>query len=460
MKFASMDESALIEQLRARVKGPVLGPGDDDFATEVAAQNLAVLHVPDVAVGVTSEDDVVATVRCAADAGVAVRVLATGHGSFSPVTDGVLITTSRLSGVTVDAESRVAHIAAGSRWEDVIAAAAEHGLAPVAGASDHVGSIGYTLGGGLGPLARTFGFSSDWARGFRLVTADGELVSANAGEHADLFWALRGGKGGFGVVTSMDFELVPLTELYGGSVFFDAEHIASVLPAWVDWTRSAPETATSSVAILRLPPLEFIPEPLRGKTVISVRFAFVGESAEGERLFQPIRDLGPKIIDAVGELPAAQIPMIHNDPKDPAPVFERGLSLDEIDSDFVTALLAGVGPEQQIPFIVVEMRHLGGATHRDVPEGSAVGGRAARYTLGFIGVPDPGLFDEVLPRAFAGIFAPLKPWVSAQHNVNLAGGFAIPGSYEAAWPAETLARLTELRAAYDPNGVFPYGPTS
>ena len=449
---------ALADRLRTEVAGPVLERGDEGFAAELAGFNLAVTHSPDVVVGLTSEDDAVAVVRAAAETGTPVRVLATGHGIPMPIEGGIVVTTRRLTGVHVDARAKVAHIAAGSRWTDVIAAAAPHRLAPVAGAADAVGCIGYTLGGGLGPLARTYGFSSDWARGFRVVTAAGEVVIANATEHPDLFWALRGGKGGFGIVTAMDFALVDLATLYGGSVFFDAEYIAPVLAAWTDWTKTLPETANSSVVILRLPPLEFIPEPLRGKTVLSVRFAFVGDVAEGKRLFQPIRDAGTTLIDAVGEMPAGDIPLIHNDPKDPTPAWDRGLMLTELDAGFVAAFLDAVGPDREVPLVAAEIRHLGGATARDVPEGSAVGGRGGAGTLALIGVPDPNLFEKVLPATVDGILEQLKPWISAETTVNFAGAFALPGSYQASWPAATFARLAEVRATYDPDQLFPYGP--
>jgi hypothetical protein len=448
----------LVERLRAEVAGPVLVPADEGFAAELAGFNTNVVHTPDIAVGITSEADAVAVVRAAAESGTPIRVLATGHGSSSPVTGGVMVTTSRLAGVTVDPEAKLAHINAGCAWGEVVAAAGEHGLAPITGASDVVGCIGYTLGGGIGPLSRTYGVSSDWARGFRVVTASGEAVTANATENPDLFWAMRGGKGGFGIVLSMDFALVELTTLYGGSVFFDTDQIVPVLTAWTDWTKTLPETANSSVVVLRLPPLEFIPEPLRGKTVLNVRWAFVGDVAEGKRLFQPIRDAGPVLIDAVGEMQATDIAQIHNDPKNPTAVFDRSVLLTELDGDFLTAFIDALGPDQKVPFVAIEIRNLGAAIARDVPEGSAAGGRGGANSLVLIGAPDPGLFESVLPATTAAVLAKLDPWISPEHMVNLAGGFSIPGSYQASWPAETFKRLADVRSTYDPEKLFPYGP--
>ncbi len=442
--------------LASLVSGPVLRRGDAALAAEVAAQNTAVVHDPEVVVGATSESDVAEAVTFAVANGLPVRVLATGHGSQVPVTDGVLITTRRLDSLTIDPETAVATIGAGNRWRSVIAAAAEHGLAPVAGSSDNVGSIGYTLGGGVGPVARTFGFSSDFVRGFRVVTAAGEVVTAGPDSNSDLFWALRGGKGGLGVVTSMDFALVRLSTLYGGALFFDEEHIPAVLRAWAAVTETAPEEATSSVTVVRFPPFDVIPEPFRGKTVISARFAYIGDPAVGERLFQPIRDAAPAFLGEVGEMPASAMAMIHSDPTDPGPVWDRGMLLTGIDGDFVERFLEIFGPGREVPVIAAELRHLGGATARDVPEGSAVGGRGAAYTFVMIGVPDPSLFDTVLPAVADGITAQLSPWVWEENNINFAGGLSVPGSFEASWPSAIFDRLAEVRRHYDPTHVFPY----
>ncbi|MGD8168585.1 FAD-binding oxidoreductase [Herbiconiux sp. P16] len=453
MTFSSESFAELV----STASGPILQRGDAALPAEVAAQNTAVVHDPEVAVGAIDEADVAAAVRFAVANGLPVHVLATGHGSTVPVTSGVLITTSRLNGLAIDTDSAVASIGAGNRWASVVAAAAEHGLAPITGASGHVGCIGYTLGGGVGPLARTFGFSSDYAQSFRVVTADGAVVTANAEEHPDLFWALRGGKGGFGVVTSMEFGLVRLPSLYGGSLFYEEGDIPAVLRAWAAFTETAPEEATSSVAIVRFPPFDVIPEPLRGKTVISARFAYIGDPAEGERLFQPIREAGTAFLGRVGEMPASEISTIHSDPTDPGPSWDRGMLLSGIDGEFLDRFLAIFGPGREVPIIAAELRHLGGATARDVPGGSAVGGRSAAYSFVMIGAPDPSLFDTVLPQIADGITAQLSDWVSTETNINFSSGsLSVPGLFEESWPSAIFDRLAEVRRYYDPTHVFPY----
>lgn len=452
--------SESLDRLRGSVAGGIFLPHDDGFAANVAAFNLLVMHRPEVLVAATSESDVIAAVRFASENSLAVRIFSTGHGSYAAVTDGVLITTSGLKGLSIDPEARIAGIGAGHRWSDVIPAAAEFGLAPVVGSSANVSAVGYTLGGGIGPLSRTFGFTTDWVRSFRIVTADGEAITASATEHPDLFWALRGGKGGFGVVTSMQIELVPLETLYAGSLFFTAEHIASVFRAWVDWTKTVPESVTSSAAIFRFPPLDIIPEPLRGKTVLSVRYAFIGDPAEGARLLQPIRDVAPALIDGIAEMPASDVPLIHSDPTTPIPLWDGSVfvSLTDVGAGFADAFLAVAGPHADVPLAAAEVRHLGGASRRDVPGGSAVGGRDADYTLLIAGIPDPSLFEAVLPQMTASMTEHLAPWLTGTTQVNfLTKAGVIPRGYAAAWPADVFARLAEVRERYDPDGRFPFG---
>jgi FAD binding domain len=446
-----------VTSLRSRISGPVLVSGDDGYAEESAAWIQNFIHTPDVVVGAANAEDVVEAVTFAAASGLPVRVQGSGHGSHAAVTDGLLITTRRLDAVTVDPKTRIATVGAGVLARTVVDAAAEHGLAPVAGSSGTVGIAGLLLGGGLGPLARSYGFGSDWVREFEVVTGDGTLVRANATEHPDLFWALRGGKGGLGVVTEIKVELVPLATLYGGTLTFDSENIEAALRAWVTYTQTADPNVSTSVSLMRIPDLPFVPEPVRGRTLLSIRFAYTGERATGEKLAAPLRAAAPVYLDELGEMPATQIGRIHNDPPDPTVGWVNGRMLTGFDQDFVTTMLGFAGVGKQFPFVSTEVRHLGSATLKDVPGGSAVGGRGSAGTLTVVGVPNPELFESVIPRAAAAYFTALAPWIAAENNVNFANGFASAQEYAGAWPAATFVRLAEVKKQYDQKGLFVYG---
>jgi FAD/FMN-containing dehydrogenase len=437
------------------VAGPVLTPSDGGFAEEVSGYNLAISHRPDVVVGVTSADDAAAAVRFAADNGLRVTVLATGHGSHTAVEGGMLITTRRLDALSIDQDTRIATIGAGLSWAPVVAAAAELGLAPITGSSATVGVVGYLLGGGLGPLSRSHGFSSDYIRAFTVITPSGELVEASAEQNADLFWALRGGKGGFGLVTEVRLELVPLASLYAGALVFAEEHIETAVRAWLDYTLTAQDDVTTSVSIIRFPPVELVPEPFRGRTLAMVRFAYPGDSTTGERLVAPLRGAAPVYLDGVREMSPADVALIHSDPPGPVPSWNTGLLLNQLDQDFLNVYLGFVGSGAQTPVLAAELRHLGGATGREVAGGSAVGGRDAAYSLVLIGAPDPSLFAEVLPAATGAVIGALQRWVAPLTNINFSAGAEY---FDRAWPAPTFERLAGIRASLDPDGVFAYGP--
>lgn len=451
-------EAEALARLRERVQGTVYVRGDEGLAAEVACFNPAIRHDPEVVVAVESEDDVAEAVRFAREHDLPVRAQATGHGSESPIVGGLIVSTRALDAIVVDAPAHLVRLGAGVRWAPVIERAAEHGLAPVTGSSTSVGAVGYTLGGGLGPLARTHGFTADWVRGFRVVTAQGDIVTADAESHPELFWALRGGKGGLGIVTEMTLELVPMTTLYAGSVFFEGDAIEPAFRAWVDWAAELGEEATTSVVLLRVPDVDGPPPPLRGRTVLSVRFAYPGDAATGERLFAPIREAAPVFLDAVAEIPTTAVASIHNDPEQGSPSWIRGFMLDDFDAADGDTVLEVAGPRVESPFLALEIRQLGGAARRDTADGTAVGGRDSGYTLSAIAA-DPATFDSAAPAAAEALSRALQHRISAVTNVNWAADLTDPSTFESAWPAAVHARLTDVRASYDPDRVFAFGPS-
>jgi hypothetical protein len=309
------------------------------------------------------------------------------------------------------------------------------------------------LGGGLGPLARSHGFSSDYLVGATIVTASGEALAVNDDEHPDLLWALRGGKGGVGVVTEVRLRLVPLRTLYGGSIAFDTPHMEAAFRAWVNWVAHAPPRVTTSALLARFPPLETLPPPLRGRRLLVLRFAFPGDAAEGARLAAPLRAAAPVYLDQLAEMPAAEIARIHNDPSEPLPSSIRGGMLSHVDQKLADVLFSHVGPAQETPLAITELRHLGEATQRDVPGGSAVGGRESPFTFACIST-NAALFETTVRERGTALMRDLAPWLSSQPNVNFLAPIRSAEDLESAWPAVTASRLAEIRRRYDPDGLF------
>ncbi|BDZ45438.1 hypothetical protein [Naasia aerilata] len=256
----------------------------------------------------------------------------------------------------------------------------------------------------------------------------------------------------------MDLELVPLTHVYGGGLFFDTAHIEEAMRAWVDWVHTVPDTVTSSVALVRFPPIDEVPEALRGKFVLHLRFAFVGADEEGERLLAPMREAAPTFLDLVGEMPTSAIGSIHNDADQPGPAWDRGMQLEDIDQEFVTEFLARAGAGTDVPFIAIEIRHIGGAASAEQHGGTAIGGRQAPFTLVMIGVPVPELFAEAMPQKSDYIVAGILPWIASETNINFLGHVASTQQFASAWPSDAFDRLANTRTTWDPDRMFAYGP--
>ena len=389
---------AMTGDLASRVAGPVLRPGDDGYAGELAGFDLAVSQRPAVVVGATGAADVIAAVRYARDAGLAVGVQATGHGITVPADDALLITTRRADAVRVDPSDGTAWIEAGALWSRVLHEAAPFGLAPLAGSAPAVGAVSYTLGGGIGVLGRRWGFSADHVRRLDVVTADGVPRRVTAEDHPDLFWALRGGGGNVGVVTGMQVGLVELAEVYGGGLFFAGEDAGAVLPAVVDACREAPDEVSLSVAMVSFPDLPAV-GPLRGRWSCWVRVTSSGTPARCEEVIAPIRAAATPFLDTVRTMPVTDLGTIHNDPVTPTATNGHSLTLHSVDADTVAALLRHARPDT--PF-VIEVRQLGGALAREPAVPNAVGHRGAvAYPLRH-GLPAPHRTVGVRRRRGAG----------------------------------------------------------
>ncbi|GAA3048187.1 FAD-binding oxidoreductase [Pseudonocardia yunnanensis] len=397
------------------MQGPVFRPGDNEFDEETSGFQTAYPHRPAYVVAATGADDVRAALTGAS--GLPVAVQATGHGRTVPLDGGVLISTRRMTGVRVDPGRRSAWIEAGVRWQQVITAAAEHGLAPLSGSSPEVGAVGYILGGGLGVLARRYGYAADHVGSIDLAAADGSLRHVTADDDPDLFRELRGAGHGLGVVTAMEIGLVPVTRLYGGGLYVDGPHVPELLEAYRDWTADLPDELTSSIALISYPDMAAVPELLRGRYAAHVRIAFAGPTAQGERLVAPLRAAVPRLRDTLGELPFTQAASIYNDPAWPHSYGGTNAMLRELHPTALRDLVELAGPGAPIPCIV-QLNHLGGALARPPAVPNAVGHRDAAYLVRVLSVlGDPAAAG----RAHGRLLDALAPWTVGRSRNFLFG---------------------------------------
>src|SRR6516162_8532527 len=439
------------EALRAAVTGEVFAPGDAGYDQARQAWNLARDERPTIVVMAESAADVAQAVRFPRTHGMRIAPQGTGHGAepLEPLRGAMLLRTVRMRSVRIDPVSRTARADAGALWQDVTVPAGEHGLAALAGSSANVGVTGYTLGGGMGWLARRYGLAANSVTAAELVIPSGRFVRTDADHEPDLFWAVRGGGGSVGVVTALEMRLYPVRELYAGVLFFPIGRSAEVLHAWRAWTGTVPDEVTSLGRILRLPPLPEVPEPLRGRAFALVEAAYLGDADTGAELIQPLRRLGPDL-DTFAMIRAPALAQLHMDPDQPVPGQGDGAFLADAPAAAIDALIAVAGPGADTPLASVEIRHLGGALARPASGGAqpSIGAKFLMYAGGF--GPTPGLASAVRAHAQA-VKDALAPWHASYDYYNFE---KTPAAASAVLPPASYRRLQKIKAAYDPDHVI------
>jgi hypothetical protein len=437
------------DRVLAEVRGAVHVPGDPEYAALVTPWNVAVPVRPAVVVQPVDAEDVATTVRAASELGLRVAVQCTGHGAAGAAAGLLLVQTSRLDECTIHPQERWARVGAGVRWTRVVEQAASHGLAPLNGSSSGVGVVGYTTGGGLGPFARALGAASDRVRALEVVTGDGVLRRVTPDADPELFWGLRGGKGVLGIVTAVEFDLVELPAFFGGALFFDGADAEAVLQTWRTWCADLPEQATTSVAVLQLPPMPGVPPQLAGRTTVSVRFTWTGDPAEGAPLLEPLRAVAEPVLDGTGVLPYAAVDAVHADPVDPMPAAETGALLEDLPADAVRRLVELAGPGSGSPQVMVEVRQLGGALARPGLHDSALDHRDAPFTLLAVGIGG----DPRVPQHARQLVEALAAWDTGRRLPNWSASDD-PAVFARCHTPATLTRLRRAVAAYDPHGTI------
>jgi FAD/FMN-containing dehydrogenase len=429
----------------------VLSRGSDGYEANRGAFNVLLSQDPAGIVTPAGAAEVVDAVEYARAEGLRIGAQRTGHAAepLGDLADTLLVRTAAMDTVSIDAERRVARVGAGALWGDLVPRASDHGLAACHGSSPTVGIVGYSLGGGVGWYGRKHGLQANRVTAIELVDATATERRVDAEVEPELFWALRGGGGDFGIVTALEFELLPVAEVFAGALFFPVERAGEVLHAWHEWTAGAPDEVTSIGRLMSFPPLPAIPEPLRGQDFAIVEAVALLPEAEASEALAPLRNLGPAM-DTFATQPPAGISGLHMDPADPAPYAGAGMLLGDLPGEAIDALLAAVGPDAPSRLLSVELRHDGGAMGRGAPEHGAMDSLPGEFLLFGVGiVPEPAAM------------APTKEWLAAMTDAMRAwdAGRYLNFSDETedigvAFPPETCERLRAAKAKYDPEDLF------
>ncbi len=436
--------------------GELIYPDGAGYDEARAVFNGMIDRRPAVIARCASAADVAAVIRVARERGLDLTVYAGGHSvTGSCVADGAICIDLRgMKGIEIDAEARRARVEGGVTWGELDAATQEHGLALTGGRVPSTGVAGLALGSGSGWLERKLGFTCDNLVRAEVVTAAGDVVVASEDENADLFWALRGGGGNFGIVTAFDFRLHPVGPVVlGGMLLYPAAMAAAVLRNWRDVMADAPDDVNAAVAFITAPPEEFVPEPVRGHPVVGVIVSYHGAVEDGEEALRPLRSFGPPAVDLVQPMPYVALQQLL-DPPNPKGMrnywtadFFAGLP-DEAIETFVERATAPVSPLTQLIILPG-----GGAIARVPEDATAFGNRDAPFNVHYLSMwPDP-VDDErniAYTRELAGA---MKPWTTGRLYLNFIGEEG-SARVAAAFGPEKYARLQDIKAAWDPDNVF------
>ncbi|WP_328943854.1 FAD-binding oxidoreductase [Streptomyces sp. NBC_00250] len=381
-----------IEQLRERVRGAVTTPEDDGYDAAREVRNAMIDRRPAAVARCVNAGDVMAAVDFARENEVDLAVRGGGHSvpGFGTCDGGVVADLSGMRGVRVDPVRRTARAEGGATWGDFNAATHAFGLATTGGIISTTGVGGLTLGGGIGYLARGLGLSCDNLISADVVTADGRLLVANEEENDDLFWALRGGGGNFGAVTSFEFRLSPVKDIYGGPLLYELEDAATVLRSFADYIADAPEELGGFPAFQLAPPLPFIPENRHGDPFVLIVACWAGPLDEGPRALQAFRDFAPVVAEHVGPMPYPALNSAFDALVPPGLQHYWKANFVTDLSDAAIEAHMRYGPRLPAVNSTVHIYPINGACHRVAPDATAFAYRDASFATVIAGMwPDP-----------------------------------------------------------------------
>jgi FAD/FMN-containing dehydrogenase len=443
-----------IAELRQRVRGELITADDAGYEEARKVNNAMIDRRPSVIVRCAGTEDVMAAVDFARENGLDLAVRGGGHSvpGFGTVDDGVVIDLSAMRAVRVNTMEQRAHAQGGATWGDFNNATHEFGMATTGGIISTTGVGGLTLGGGIGYLARGFGLSCDNLVSAEVVTADGRSLTASDKENEDLFWAIRGGSGNFGVVTSFEFQVHPVKDIYGGPMFFEVDDAGAVLRFYREFIADAPEEFGGFPAWQIAPPLPFIPEDRHGDTFLAFVACWAGPIEEGESVLKPLHDVAPVVAEHVGPMPYPALNSAFDALVPPGlQHYWKANFVTELTDESIEAHLEH-GPKVPAVNSTVHIYPINGACHRVASDETAFAYRDANFATVIAGMwPDPGQ-NEANIKWVREYYEATAPHSEEGGYINFMAGDdqdRIRANYKGNYD-----RLVEIKRKYDPGNVF------
>ncbi len=445
-------EQSPLEILRSRLSGELLLARDPGYEGARKVVSFMSDARPALIVRAADANDVAMAVRFARKSDLAISVRSGGHSlAFHSVVDGALtIDLSQMKGIRIDPATRIARVQAGTTSGDLAGPANALGMALSTGDTHSVGMGGLTTGGGIGFMARKFGLAIDNLLEAEVVTADGEIVRASETEHPDLFWAIRGGGGNFGIVTEFTYRLAPVGNVLGGMLMLPASR--EVLRGFLEYSASAPDDLTTIANLSFAPPAPFVPAERVGEVVLAILVTWTGSPEEGERALAPLRALATPVADTVGVMPYPEIYRYTDHQAFPHGAAMRSMFADELSDETLDASLDAIRNASS-PYSIIHLRGMGGAVSRVPVEATAFAHRTQRFFYSIIGIWIDPAQDAAVHAAWAEAI-----WSKVKHEGSGVYVNFLENEGEErirqAYPAATYERLAAIKREYDPENVF------
>ncbi|HWJ81357.1 MAG TPA: FAD-binding oxidoreductase [Nocardioides sp.] len=448
------DPAAAGHALRGLLGDRVVLPGDAHYDAARTPWNVAVDQRPAAIAVPRSAAEVATVVRMAAETGLRVAPQSTGHNAGPLAAQGlddvVVVRLHDMNLAVADPSRGIVRVEGGAVWEPAVLAAHAHGKAVLHGSSPDVGVAGYSLGGGIGWYARKLGLATNSLTAVELVVADGTLVRADATHNAELFWALRGGGGSFGVVTALEFRMHDVQDAYAGFLMWDLADVEPVLREWAAWAPTAPDEVTTSFRAMRLPDMPDMPDFLRGRRIAIIDGAVLGSDERGAELLAGLRALHPEV-DTFGRMPAPALSRLHMDPEGGAPFVSDSAMFDAFPSAAIDTFLEQVGPDADTSLLLAELRQLGGALGRPHPGGGVLSHLEAQFAMFAGAIAATPEMAAAGHRDAGRLAGALAPWANGRQYLNFAEN---PVDTRAAYRSDAWRQLSGIRSAVDPHGLF------